>query len=76
MATAERINVSLPSDLAELMRSAGLSPSVVLQDALRERLGVSGQLPLSARVDQLSEQVAGLSRELARLKRQVGKSRQ
>lgn len=69
MPTAERLNVSIPADLADRMRAAGLSPSELLQEILRDRLGDEKVLPVRELLAQLDAAHRALGSRVAKLER-------
>lgn len=71
MATAERLTVSVPSDLMDRARAAGISPSEVFQTALRERLGEAGVKSSGERIADLEGLVSSQGVKLARLEKAV-----
>jgi len=75
VADAVRVSISLPSDLDEKMRAAGISPSALFRAALVAELGIDGPsaadrvAAAESALEKLSGRVVKIERELRALKR-------
>lgn len=69
MANAERLTVSVPLELAERMRAAGISPSALLASALRHELGDDTQPSAADRLVALEKLTTDLRRRVNRLEK-------
>lgn len=73
MAHAVRVSVSLPADLDERMRAAGLSPSALLAAAIRAELGDGSMASPTDRLATLEAAVKRLASRQVKSERAIGR---